>query len=169
MSDIVIVGLSGGVDSCLSALLLKEQGYQVIGISMSIYNKDIPNLLSGNACYGPAEKPEITNIHEFGKRIGIQTYVFDCSVKCNELMKFGLLIEKAKKEGIQFDKFATGHYCQTGFKNGRYLLKKGVDEKKDQSYFLYRLNQKQLSEVLLQGRKAIRTHHRPSIGMSGTA
>lgn len=172
MSDIVIVGLSGGVDSCLSALLLKEQGYEVIGISMSIYNKDIPNLISGNACYGPAEKPEITNIHEFGKKIGIQTYVFDCSeeykqtilsyfkseyeagrtpnpcVKCNELMKFGLLIEKAKKEGIKFDKFATGHYCQTGFKNGRYLLKKGIDEKKDQSYFLYRLNQEQLSKVL---------------------
>ena len=172
MSDIVIVGLSGGVDSCLSALLLKEQGYQVIGISMSIYNKDIPNLLDGNACYGPTEKTEITNIHRFGEKIGIPTYVFDCSeeykrtilsyfkseyeagrtpnpcVKCNELMKFGLLIEKAKKEGIKYDYFATGHYCRTEFNNGRYLLKKGLDEKKDQSYFLYRLTQEQLSSVL---------------------
>ena len=101
-----------------------------------------------------------------------QTFVFDCSeeykntilsyfqdeykagrtpnpcVKCNELMKFGLLLQKAQTEGIPFDYFATGHYCQTEYKDGRYLLKKGVDEKKDQSYFLYKLNQTQLSKVI---------------------
>ncbi|MBE6449536.1 MAG: tRNA 2-thiouridine(34) synthase MnmA [Alphaproteobacteria bacterium] len=172
MSDVVLIGLSGGVDSSLAAILLKEQGYDVIGVSMSIYNKDIPNLIGGNACYGPFEKPEITNIHEFGKKIGIKTFVFDCSeeykntilsyfqneykagrtpnpcVKCNELMKFGLLLQKAESEGIAFDYFATGHYCQTEYKDGRYLLKKGIDEKKDQSYFLYKLNQTQLSKVI---------------------
>ncbi len=175
MSDVAIVGLSGGVDSSLAAILLKEQGYDVIGVSMSIYNKDIPNLVKGgNACYGPEIKTEIKNIQEFGDKIGIKTYVFDCSeeykdtilayfkseyaagrtpnpcVKCNELMKFGLLTQKAQKEGIAYDYFATGHYCQVAKDeaSGRYLLKKGVDEKKDQSYFLYRLSQEQLSKVL---------------------
>lgn len=175
MSDVVIVGLSGGVDSSLSALLLKEQGYEVIGISMSIYNSDIPNLqVAGNACYGPEEKEDIKNIKAFGDKIGIKTYVFDCSeeykqtvlsyfkseyaagrtpnpcVKCNELMKFGLLTQKAKKEGINYDYFATGHYARTCFDaaSNRYLLKKGLDNKKDQSYFLYRLSQDQLAHVI---------------------
>ena len=175
MSDVVIVGLSGGVDSSLSALLLKEQGYDVIGISMAIYNQDIPNLVTaGNACYGPEEKEDIKNIQEFGDKIGIKTYVFDCSeeykqtvlayfkseyaagrtpnpcVKCNELMKFGLLTQKAKKEGIAYNHFATGHYARVekDVATDRFLLKKGADTKKDQSYFLYRLSQEQLAHVL---------------------
>ncbi len=174
MSDVVIVGLSGGVDSSLSAVLLKEQGFEVIGVSMSIYNKDIPHLLSaGNACYGPEEKQDIKEIQKFGNKIGIKTYIFDCSeeykrmvlsyfkeeytagrtpnpcVKCNELMKFGLLTQKAAAEGIAYDYFATGHYARVeqDTATGRYLLKKGMDDKKDQSYFLYRLSQAQLARV----------------------
>ena len=175
MACTVIVGLSGGVDSSLAAILLKEQGYHVIGVSMSIYNKDIPNLLpSDNACYGPEEKQDIKNIHLFGEKIGIETHVFDCSeeykqlilsyfkeeyrhgrtpnpcIKCNTVMKFGLLCQKAKEMGILYDYFATGHYAQIiqDPKTNRYLLKKGIDEKKDQSYFLYRLTQEQLGQTL---------------------
>lgn len=173
MSATVIVGLSGGVDSSLAAVLLKEQGYHVIGVSMSIYNQDIPNLLAaGNACYGPEEKQDIKDIQKFGDKIGIETYVFDCSedykrlvlayfkeeyqhgrtpnpcVKCNAVMKFGLLGQKAKEAGIAYDFFATGHYARIEKENGRFLLKKGVEEKKDQSYFLYRLTQDQLAHTL---------------------
>ena len=173
MSATVIVGLSGGVDSSLAAVLLKEQGYHVIGVSMSIYNQDIPNLLpAGNSCYGPEEKQDIKDIQKFGDKIGIETYVFDCSedykrlvlsyfkeeyqqgrtpnpcVKCNAVMKFGLLGQKAKEAGISYDYFATGHYARIGKENGRFCLKKGIEEKKDQSYFLYRLTQEQLAHTL---------------------
>lgn len=169
----VAIGLSGGVDSTLAALLLKEQGYDVVGISMSIYNKDIPNLKESiNSCYGPFEKEDYKKAQEWAKSVGIKTVILDCSeeykqtvlryfkeaylsgttpnpcIKCNAEMKFGLLLERAKKEGVAFDYFATGHYAIIEEKNGKYILKKGKDEKKDQSYFLYRLSQEQLKNVL---------------------
>ena len=117
----VLVGLSGGVDSSLALILLKEKGYHVIGVSMSIYNRDIPNLLpSGNACYGAEEKTELKEVSEFCRQRGIEHYIFDCSeeykkivlsyfkeeylsgrtpnpcIRCNASMKFGLLPEAAK-------------------------------------------------------------------------
>ena len=169
----VAVGLSGGVDSTLTALLLKEQGYDVVGISMSIYNKDIPNLKEAiNSCYGPTEKDDYKKAQEWAKKHGIETVILDCSeeykqtvlryfkeaylsgttpnpcIKCNAEMKFGLLLERAKKEGVEFDYFATGHYAQIEKKDGRFILKKGVDDKKDQSYFLYRLTQEQLAKTM---------------------
>ena len=169
----VAIGLSGGVDSTLAALLLKEQGYHVVGISMSIYNKDIPNLKESiNSCYGPREKDDYKKAQEWAKSHGIETVILDCSeeykqtvlryfreaylsgttpnpcIKCNAEMKFGLLLERAKKEGVNFDYFATGHYANVEKKEGKYILKKGKDEKKDQSYFLYRLSQDQLSKII---------------------
>ena len=169
----VAVGLSGGVDSTLVALLMKEQGYRVIGLSMSIYNQDIPNMvLSEKSCYGPTEKQDIKNIQQWAKENGIESYLIDLSepfkksvlkyfqdsylagitpnpcVMCNTVMKFGLMLDIAEKQGIRFDYFATGHYAQIHKENGRYLLGQGVDILKDQSYFLYRLTQEQLSKTL---------------------
>ena len=169
----IAVGLSGGVDSTLTALLLKEQGHEVIGLSMLIYNKDLPapQHMMKDACYGPAEKQDIKDIHAWCEQHDIPHYSFDLSEEfkktvlayfkktylsgqtpnpcfhCNTEMKFGLLGQMAKKSGLAFDAFATGHYARIASKDGTFYLCRGADPKKDQSYFLYRLTPEQLSHT----------------------
>ena len=171
----ILVGLSGGVDSSVAALILKQKGYEVIGATMSIWGKDGMALKSGhkNACYGPDEKEDIEEAGKIAKQLDIPYYVFDCveqyekivldnfkseylqgrtpnpCIWCNALVKFGVLPHLAKENGIEFDKFATGHYARVEEANGRYLLKRGIAPNKDQSYFLYRLKQEQLQNILL--------------------
>ena len=170
----VAVGLSGGVDSTLVALMLKNQGCDVVGISMSFYNTDLPENEKQltKACYGRYEKQDIKDIHTLCLGQGIDHHSFDISedfkktvlayfkqtylsgatpnpcVFCNTYVKFGLLLDKAEQAGVIFDKFATGHYARIVEKNGVYALAWGLDEKKDQSYFLYRLTPEQLSHIL---------------------
>lgn len=175
----VLVGLSGGVDSAVTALLLKSQGHEVVGATMKIWGKDgikskSTKLFSHSACYGPDEAEDIEEAKRIADKIDIPYYVFDCveqyerivlnnfkseyiqgrtpnpCVWCNALIKFEALPLLAKESGIEFDKFATGHYARVEkSENGRYLLKKSVIDKKDQSYFLYRLKQEQLANIML--------------------
>jgi len=171
----VIVGLSGGVDSSVAAFLLKQQGYDVTGVTMAIWDGKPGTVSTGkHACYGPDEDEEIREARELAAILDIPYRVFDCSqqykelvldyfrkeylsgrtpnpcVKCNHLIKFGMLPEAARREGIEFDYFATGHYAKVEKDpvSGRFSLIKGKDARKDQTYFIYRLTQDQLSHVL---------------------
>ena len=171
----VLVGLSGGVDSSVAALILKQQGYDVIGATMSIWGKNGIAVAEGkhNACYGPDEIEDIETAKKIADKIGIPYHVVDCVSKyedvviknfkkeylqghtpnpcvwCNALIKFGVLPELARLNGIEFDKFATGHYAGVEEVNGRFILKRGIAPHKDQSYFLYRLKQDQLKNIIL--------------------
>ena len=159
----ILVGLSGGVDSSVAALLLKQQGHEVIGATMKIWGKDGIAAKSGhkNACYGPDEIEDLEEARKIADKIGIPYYVFDCveqyekivlenfkseylkgrtpnpCVFCNAYVKFGALPLVARENGIEFDKFATGHYARIENIEDKYLLKRGIMPKKDQSYFLY--------------------------------
>jgi tRNA-specific 2-thiouridylase len=171
--------MSGGVDSSAAALILKQQGHDVTGATMAIWKGGCDtsgNCSAGkckNACYGPDEKEDIEQARQVCEQIGIPFHVFDCKdeyekivldnfkkeylsgrtpnpcIWCNSLIKFGTLPQLAKAAGIEFDKFATGHYARLEEINGQYILKRGIDPKKDQSYFIYRLKQEQLANILL--------------------
>jgi len=174
MKPTVIVGLSGGVDSSVAAYLLKEEGYDIIGVTMAIWDGQYKST-GKHACYGSDEEEEIREAREVAEKLHIPYHVFNCSaeykqavldyfkseylagrtpnpcIQCNQLIKFGMLPAMAGKSGIAFDFFATGHYAQVEFSEHyqRYVLKKAADLKKDQTYFIYRLSQEQLSKVLL--------------------
>ena len=172
MKKKAIVALSGGVDSAVSAALLLEQGWDVAGLTMEVVNPECFNAEQS----GPEENEkkgklqasdearkvaEFLNIpfytvnleKEFHKRV-IQPFYHDYlygrtpnpCVVCNRFIKFGLLQEEALKLGAQT--FATGHYARITKQNSRYLLSKGIDRKKDQSYFLFYLQQEQLARTV---------------------
>lgn len=171
----IVVGMSGGVDSTMAAYILKNQGHEVVGVTMRIWageGAEQESVRSG--CYGPGEVYDTGIAQNVCERLGIPHHVVDLSqeyrsnvldtfsqeylggrtpnpcVLCNPLVKFGALLDKAATLGIDFDHFATGHYARIEFeeKDGRYLLKKAVDQMKDQSYFLYRLGQSQLERSI---------------------
>ena len=173
----MLVGLSGGVDSSVVACLLKEQGYEVIGATMSIWDKNSNlNILNQKeGCFSPHEEEDIAQARRLCQKLDIEYHVIDCSkvyqkivldnfkeeylkgrtpnpcVICNSKIKFEALPLGAKEKGIEFDKFATGHYARLSYNDthNRYQLQQGIDLKKDQSYFIYRLTQEQLSKILM--------------------
>ncbi|QGT98897.1 tRNA-specific 2-thiouridylase MnmA [Candidatus Syntrophocurvum alkaliphilum] len=151
----VAVLMSGGVDSTIVALLLKEQGYNIMGLTMINWDKEV-----GYKAQKVAAKLGIEHqIVDLSRQFSDNVVDYFCKkykeghtpnpcVECNRNIKFGELLNIAKNYGC--DKVATGHYAQIEYdeKKKRYLLKKGVDTKKDQSYFLYALKQNQLSNIM---------------------
>jgi tRNA-specific 2-thiouridylase len=170
----IAVGMSGGVDSTMAAWLLKQQGHEVIGLTMQIWDGAIAMPDEGRSgCYGPGECRDLAAAQAIAEKIGIRHVVISLAgdyntcvldyfrgeyrhgrtpnpcVVCNQKMKFGLLLEKAREQGVQFDIFATGHYAQVRLDaaRGLYRLLQGADTRKDQSYFLARLTQEQLRQT----------------------
>lgn len=158
----IVVGMSGGVDSSVTALLLKEQGYNVIGMFMKNWEEEIDGVC-------PATQ-DFEDVVKVADTIGIPYYPINFSkeykdhvfadflqklelghtpnpdILCNREIKFKLLLETAQKLGA--DGLATGHYAQNVYENGQFLLTKSVDLAKDQTYFIYTLNQSILAKVL---------------------
>lgn len=158
-SKTVFVGLSGGVDSSVSALLLKQAGYNVVGVYMKNWSKDLP----GFPC---PWKEDYQDAKRIAVQLGIDFRMFDFEteyfdkvvqymldgfksgitpnpdIMCNQEIKFKLFLETALEQGADF--IATGHYAQT--KDGKLL--KAVDGNKDQTYFLYRVDEAALQKTL---------------------
>jgi len=171
----VVVALRGGIDSAVSALLLKEQGYNVIGATMSFWDNIAPaSNWCSQGCYGPQEEKNISSAKRICSILNIEHIVIDLRnefknivltyfissymdgktpnpcVICNAQIKFSAFYEELKKQELDFDYFATGHYARKNYdiKLSRWQILKGKDLLKDQSYFLCLLNQEQISKTL---------------------
>lgn len=162
----VLVGMSGGIDSSAACIMLQEQGYEVVGVTMRTW--DIPSHFSSPE----QEQPdEIVEAQAVAARLGIEHHVADVReefrkvivqyfideymrgrtpnpcVMCNPLFKERILCEWADRTGCQW--IATGHYCQIEKRNGHCYIVTGDDATKDQSYFLWKLPQEILERMLL--------------------
>ena len=161
----VAVGMSGGVDSSVAAALLQAQGYEAIGVTMCFNLVD-----SGRKKIGCCSLEGVEDSRRVAHKLGIRHYVLNMQkaleervikdfckeyllgrtpnpcVVCNQYLKFGELLKKAFVLDAAF--LATGHYARIIKTSAGFLLRKAKDPKKDQSYFLYRLNQAQLKHIL---------------------
>ena len=163
-SDLVIVGLSGGVDSAVSAWLLREQGYQVEGLFMKNWeDDDTETQCTAEADFADARQVAETlgiPLHRANFAAAYREEVFEhClgefragrtpnpDILCNQRIKFRAFLDHAKRLGA--DHVATGHYAGIGEDdNGNKMLLRAADRNKDQTYFLYKLTQQQLAPAL---------------------
>lgn len=157
----VFVGMSGGVDSSVSALLLKEEGYDVVGVFIKVWQADfLPctwrqerrDAMRAAAHIGipfltlDLEQEYKHDVVDYMIREYTKGRVPNPDVMCNKYVKFGGFLEFALKHGANF--VATGHYARTKNEQGIYHLYAGADTEKDQSYFLWTLTQKQLAHII---------------------
>lgn len=170
----ILVAMSGGVDSSVAAALLKEQGHDVIGVTMQLwdYSKNEQSCDPAAKFDSCCSHDDVADARQVAVKLGIPFYVLNYQedfkenvvdyftreylrgrtpnpcVACNTFLKFDHLLERAKRLGC--DAVATGHYARIEFdsSSGIFRLKKGRDEKKDQSYFLYSMTQDRLARIL---------------------
>ena len=168
MKKRVLLGMSGGIDSSVSAILLKEQGYEVIGITMELWEKE-NSMVNEGKCHTSSEIndakkvceqleiPHYTiNCKENFKKYVVDNFVncYKCAttpnpcVECNKYFKFGVLFKKAIE--LECDYIATGHYAKIEYNSeyGQYVLKKADNILKDQSYFLYNIDKSILNKII---------------------
>ena len=166
--DKVLIAMSGGVDSSVAAFLMKEQGCDCIGATMKLFHNEDIGVKSSRTC---CSLEDVEDARSVAFHLGIPYYVFNFSddfrarvigrfiaayergatpnpcIDCNRYLKFERLYERARI--LDCDAIVTGHYARIVFENGRWLLKKALDESKDQSYVLYSLTQEQLAHTRL--------------------
>lgn len=171
MSKKVLVAMSGGVDSSVAAALLVEQGYDVMGITLQIWPEDTPSDVShgSKVCCSLSTIDDarrvaatldiphyVLNFRDIFDQTVIKDFISEYSkgrtpnpcIRCNQYIKFESLRNRAMSFGCDY--LVTGHYAriEKDENSGRYMLLKGVDESKDQSYFLYVMTQEQLATTL---------------------
>jgi tRNA-specific 2-thiouridylase len=164
-----IIAMSGGVDSSVAAMLIREQGLDCVGITMKLFNNEDAGLERERACCSLNDAEDARRVADL---LDFPFFVFNLTghfrrdvidrfvsayrsaatpnpcIDCNRFIKFGLLLTRALAMGRDY--LVTGHYAriEPDQASGRYLLKKGLDTAKDQSYVLYTLSQRQLAHSL---------------------